>query len=477
MISAAEALFNEGFPDPRGCEYREVVLTVSSVWNNHPQEVTTRAWVLPAVQGVNVRYAICWNGLIYPVLKVGMPADLHQDVTNLVPPNSRRFNAGLGEILSVLPTNSPSSRVILLLRCGEVETAVNNWVPDKQIMFEALSEMKLTDAGTGNIEKYDPYLELAQDWAWAQFDHVICAHMRGDVALALAGSRKLAELQPRIESEAERRGFAHPGYNDSSKHDKPALYLNFLAQLPQLLADLERRANEPAKMNVAIGSITNISDRSQRIAALIDDLDQVQALQLSQPGMVMPEEDPIVQALIKEGDGAVEPLMDCLEHDKRLTRSVGYSRNFHRDRVVISVASAARAALREILQVQFRDVTEFRAYWNNYKGLSLEDRWYSTLADDSAGAGQWLQAARNIMQPANIVGVPGSGHYITVPLEPGKKAGIRGEVLRDKQNPSVTELLLKRSDAIGQKAAQQDQSVGVEGIGNGCEFVTILSEW
>jgi hypothetical protein len=477
LLAAAEALFQQGFPDPRGCEYREVSLTVSGVWTPQAQAVSTHGWVLPAGSDPAQRYAICWNGLIYPVTEVGAPADLHADTMALVPPNARRFNQGLGEIRSVFPTNSPSSRVLLLLRCGEVEAAVKNWVPSEQFMNQAQLERRRPESEVAQLETYDPYLELAEDWAWAQFDCILCAHMRGDVALALTGARKLAEVQPKIESEAERRGFRHPGYSDSLKHEKPRPYLYFLDQLPQLLTDLERRAREPKTASIIDTGRTNIPDASKRIAALIADLDMVQARQWGQPGMVIPEEDPIVHALIQEGDKAVEPLLDCLESDKRLTRSVGFSRDFQRNRVVISVASAARAALQQLLQVQFRSAPEFRAYWRANKGTKLEDRWYATLKDDSASIGEWLQAARNIVQPDSIIGVAGSGHYMEKPVEPGQKPKMRGEVLRSKQNPSVSELLVKRAEGSAAQASKLDQFMGVEALRNGCEFVALLSAW
>ncbi len=69
ILSAAEMLFEQGFPDPRGCEYREIEVEVSGVWDGKARVVKTRGWVLPEKSGTN-QFAICWNGLIYPVAKV-----------------------------------------------------------------------------------------------------------------------------------------------------------------------------------------------------------------------------------------------------------------------------------------------------------------------------------------------------------------------------------------------------------------------
>ena len=79
-----------------------------------------------------------------------------------------------------------------------------------------------------------------------------------------------------------------------------------------MLADLERRAREGQRVSVVESGLTNFPTQGEHIAALVRDLELVQARQWSQPGRVILAEDPIVQALIREGDPAVEPLLDCL---------------------------------------------------------------------------------------------------------------------------------------------------------------------
>src|SRR6185369_8042396 len=144
----------------------------------------------------------------------------------------------------------------------------------------------------------------------------------------------------------------------------------------------------------------------------------------------------VVAALIKEGEPAVEPLLACMETDPRLTRSVGFSRDFHRDRIIVSVRGAARAALDHILRANFSDAPEARAFWARNKGVPLQERWYRMLQEESGWA---LEAARNILQPENEIGVPGTGHYWNLPVKPGESLKLRGETLRNKKNPSVAE--------------------------------------
>ena len=224
-------------------------------------------------------------------------------------------------------------------------------------------------------------------------------------------------------------------------------YVEFLGQLPQILADLEHREKEGHPVSVVQSGLQNITNQTERIAALIGDLDLVQARQWSQPGSVDLPEDPIVSALIQEGDLAVEPLLDCLDNDKRLTRSVGFGRDFFRGRTVISVRATARVALLSILQADFGDGTaEIRAYWDKYKNLNLADRWYAMLNDDHAAV-RWGEAASRIVQPENIATYPG-GFSVVRPAPTNMPVRLRGEILRSKANPSVSELMARRATEV-----------------------------
>jgi hypothetical protein len=446
ILSAVETLFEQGFPDPRGCEYREIEVSVSGVWGGKVFLVKTRGWVLPAKSKETNRFAICWNGLIYPVAKISVSADLRAEITNVVPVPEWIRNP-IGEERTVLFTNSSSTRVLLLLRCGETAAALKNWVPNRRLTRESQWKMGKPPTEIGGFENHGPYLEFAGDWAWVMFDRTICAHMRGDEALALATARKLTEVQPKIEAEAAKRGFRRQQYYDSPRQGKEKLYFDFLEQLPQLLADLERRAKEGHRVSVIESGLQNITNQTERVAALIRDLDLVQARQRSQPGSVNLPEDPIVSALIQAGDAAVEPLINCLETDQRLTRSVGLWRDFFRYRTVVPVSSAALAALQTILQASFQGgAPEIRAYWNKYKGLNLDERCYTILSDDSA-ASRWLEAAAHITQPENVTAFPG-GFSMTKPASTNEPVRLRGEILRAKSNPSVAGLMARRATEI-----------------------------
>ena len=187
------------------------------------------------------------------------------------------------------------------------------------------------------------------------------------------------------------------------------------------------------------------ADVNDAISCRIDGpvLDELAQGQSGQPGGVWLAGNQTVKALISEGDGAVEPLLDCLENDKRLTRSVSFHRDFASQRRVLPVQDAANAALDEILKVHFETHSEYRAYWQKYKSVPLVERWYRTLLDDQAGRRQWMQAAANILSRTDgTVAYPWKN--APIPNATNHYAYL-AESLRAKTGPSVAELFIRRA--------------------------------
>jgi hypothetical protein len=499
LASATISLFDEGLADPRGCDYREIEIHIGETWRGDGGTNKTHGWVLPVPAGGKPTFAICWNGLVYPVVSVGAQMDVKTDVvpmisaatTNAPPMRMALYGRAIPEKMSTAPDSLLPIKACLLLRLGEINLATNLW----NACNSSLQNFR------GREPEKNPYLMLAGDWTWSLFDRMICAHMRGDVPLALVSARQLSAIQPKVEAEAAQRGFKHPPiFNNGMQPPKEQPYLPFLEQLPQLLADLERRSQSPKEKSVVEMGLTNFPDQPVRIADLIEDLDLVNARQWGQPGGVALQLDPIVQALVKEGNAAVKPLLDCWDGDLRLTCSVGFGRDFFRDRHVLPVTSAAREALEEILQTQFQSPAEARAFWKQYKGLSPEERWYQVLREDSVaqeqpvrtmaaggqphnetmmvfGRGQWMEAARMIVQSNTITGVPAAGFYHSNSLPAGQSVKLCGESLRSKDNPSVTKLLVKNANFIAEQAEQLDQFQGVDAIQAGTELCGIINVW
>jgi hypothetical protein len=249
LLSAVSTIYDQGFPDPRGCEYREIEVQIGSLWSAKPSTVKTRGWVLPDSTELARRFAICWNGSIYPLVNSGAPADLHEETLNLPASRSRFQYPGIGEDASIISSNALSTRVLLLLRLEETDAALKAWTQVAPMIPTSFPQPQ--SARNRAPAEYDPYLLMAGDWAWALFDQVLFAHMRSDEALALASARKLSQVRPEIELEAARRGFPHQKSYQSSPNGKEGPYLNFLDQLPEILADLERRVTRSRSRQAA----------------------------------------------------------------------------------------------------------------------------------------------------------------------------------------------------------------------------------
>jgi len=210
---------------------------------------------------------------------------------------------------------------------------------------------------------------------------------------------------------------------------------------------------------------------AERIPALIRDLDLVAVRPRGQPNGAMLAQSPVVAALITEGDAAVAPLIDCLATDQRLTRSVRFGADFSRDRNPIPVTGAARAALQAILLTDFPNATGWRAYWQRFHGMRIEERWFTLLRDDNAGMGRWLETAASITQPDNVINVPGTGFSYRPPAATNASPQLRGEWLRAKSRPSVSELLARRALEISPTNAPNYD------LGTACEIGLRLAAW
>ena len=495
LVSATAALFDQGLADPRGCDYRVVEVTTGFLWDGKGQTARTHAWVPPAGEGEQP-FAVCWNGLVYPAVSVGDRAHLNADVLAAIGADAKtlaeqaRWNQG-----SYRYQHAPSEgfstsydgllplKCSLLLRLGEEDLARRVWGAWVAGMDERCND----DA----VHLEDPYLMLATQWAWALFDRAVCAHMRGDDGLALASARALVPVRDRIEREAEARGFRRPDYFDDTRRNQKCPYLGFLEPLPLLLADQERRARIHPRAQPSLARTRRLPNQAERVRALIGILDLVDARQSGQPGGVNVTDSPIVQALVAEGEDAISPLLGCLEKDARLTRSVGFGRDFHYDRYPIGVHVAARKALEGILETTFdspqdpqdlpplerrrRVAARIRTFWRGLKGASREERWYRALANAGARRDLWVVAAAHIIARVCYAAGVGAGRHASAwsLTESRRRSGrpdrLSGEVLRTGHRPSVSTLMARRTE---QMASAPDS-----GLAQACDMALCLAEW
>lgn len=475
-VTAIVELYKQGMADPRGCEYREIEADLGYEDNRTEK---THGWVLPG-NGPD-RFAVGWNGLVYPLKSVGAAVSVKQDVADFLQKDEKQYGGSgegadvrgqwiAGQWFSVRYDNILPLKIALLLRLGEPQMAEAIWK-----RWFALS----------NFGKEDPYLLMAQEWAEALYDRALMAHLAGKDGLSLASCRQLSPLCTEIEATVRTRGIPAPQGG----------YLKDLVDLPRLAADQERREKEAPYVTV-LDSGQPVGG-PERIAALVRDLEQVNARQFMNPGETDVSMDPIVHALVKEGEPAIEPLLKCLEEDNRMTRSEFTQGMQVRPGPLIPVYEPAFDALVGILNSPFpipesakgEDVrhlniderkalaAEVRAYWDKNRGLSPHERWYVALKDDNAGADAWFRAIDDIMQPTTVMKAPstafGGGWSSGGSPMPPEKVELRGADLRARSNPSVSELIIRRFRQVIASAVT-DKSIGFEPVG---KMILALATW
>jgi hypothetical protein len=484
FIAATETLFAAGMADPRGCEYRSVVVRVGSLWSGDGGKVETHGWVLPG--DGEPRHAVCWNGLVYPVLSVGPPADLKRDMQALM--TGRYTDRGWipREADGVSHKQTEPLKGCLLLRLGETDLARDFWLSIQErssaVRFKVrdLAPAKTfgdkkpaepTSPAPARIDPQtpDPFPTWATVWAGGALDRTLAAFMRGDDAEALEGARWLATVRDRLNA----IGVAFPA----------------LGMVSPLLSDLDRRATTPA----AEGSIERISEMTndvERVRAAIATFPEIAVRQRSQySGLGSWIDAPQFALVVDAGQAAVEPLLASLETDvaTRLTRSVSFERDYLPERRLYSVSDVVVDALKVLLRIDDLDTivppakiaeagtngsrvlsASLRSYIKNSNAMTAQESWYATLMDDSAGR-DWTQAIRDIVAPSRSRSFtrrqprPGAGSSST-PLA--------GEILRTKTGPTVTELMVRR---IGHwTPLRGDDSYGLKSYR---DTVGLLARW
>jgi hypothetical protein len=122
-----------------------------------------------------------------------------------------------------------------------------------------------------------------------------------------------------------------------------------------------------------------------------------------------------VKELIRLGDAAIPALIQALESDERLTRSVHFWRDFARSRTVLSVQEARLVAVMSILRVRMFEpgatgdnftshgnevakemAGRVRAYWKEYGHLPFDERMMKVLTDPKTSFEAKREAAYNI---------------------------------------------------------------------------------
>ena len=408
VVRAAAALFEAGLADPRGCEYRQVRLDPGKAETGVHKDDAERSaygWVLPAAGKSDPRFAVCWDGVVRPLRAVGPKADLESAIRQLVRkpaepnPHHRLLlwdNYSEDELVSAqtpLPLKAG-----LLLRLGKGRAAAELW-------RISTAHYKKPPAGKSEVYKI-----LARDWLFSLFNRAGSAHERGDDAVALSATRRLAEGLRRVRAVAAKRKIGLPA-------PKPFGFLGFLEDAKALIEDHEARAKLPKRKPALEVGLENFPTDKARIEALIADLGNARDFYDPFGDATILGADTFT-ALTRQGKAAVEPLLKCMEADKRLTR-VRYLRfGGHGTWRFQSVARAAWRALSDILDGIYEEpgddwnvwelkdksgwpavAAKIRAYWRKHKHRSAHHRWLELLSHRRSTRAQWLDALRRIAPP------------------------------------------------------------------------------
>jgi len=363
--------FDAGLADPRGGEYREIELTTGG---GQSRPVTTHGWYFPQA------FEVCWDGLAHPVVRVGGNADLWQDIADAKADFFRKATI-------VAPPDAEPVAVALLLRLGEAELARRLFV---KLSDASLPRFPSAERDGHQVNKSQWFAMAGVSWLSGAFHEAVEAHAIGDDRLAVDIAGRL--LQARL------------SFESAWKNVSPELPTNavsqmaFLDPVATLLADSERRLKQSPRRPLDPNAMRSMG-ASARIATLIERLEDVNERQFSQPGGVPLLDSPICKMLVQEGAEAVEPLLDVVEHDQRLTRSYGFGRSFFPPRSLITVAEAAEAVFRDYYHLRvfrWEDPAQRRAWLIRNKYRSQAERYFDLLSGDSNDEVQWLDAAQGL---------------------------------------------------------------------------------
>ncbi len=401
-------------PDVRGLEYREVTLEQFigvSIGNfqgsvRRVQPPAIHLWVLPAQNG-EARRGVGWNGVEYELESVGNLADWRADVeARLKPrvdgqeyflPRAFEFSGGAVSQWFLERLSAPELKRRARLQASSFPFGSNSNDPDTEYLYS------LRDAGVSSF-------------AGGDFEQA---------------KRQLQTLSAVLPPETPRNAY------------------NPRAEATTILADIARRE-------------TDVPRPTEEIAGLIWDLQNLRSF----GGWT---QNRTVQKLVDLGDRAVEPLLDALENDDRLTLAVRVNMfRAQRFEPLATVRDAAQGALDVLLkhhyyssdyrlkpaEQQRQIASQMRADWNKVKGQTPTERVFKILSQSGQTPERLEEAARELVRGGKPYGSNISygrvinGVVILVP-EPQT---LFGEPLRNRRNPSVSDLLEARILELSSRA-------------------------
>lgn len=424
LAETANFLLRHGMSDPRGGRFGEAIVARYQRFGGSAL-VSEKGWYFP-----DRREIVLGDGLTYPV---------------------RTF---LGPRLPTLALNDPRVYSIRERNPYSVWLAAALWLaagdPDTALSGEVA---RLRDR---------PFENAALSYLIARYERALLAYAASELENALRDLRELVRIRAAFREEFDRRLTPEERINESELRFWPnaLTHFNDLSNLvDQLLAECERRIRLQKRKTRPPQTIT---PQSARIAVKIEALDQAHSSMHVWPLSSPMRESGRVQDLIAEGEAALEPLLQAMETDTRLTITLAGKSSNRMGRSAIPVREAILEAIKGILGVeelpqtnrQF-DLNKVRALWERTRGMSHPERWFAILQDDSASFEQWKEAIERLMEAQTVDRtLPMMEQWFQPPPTPATPRW--AEKVRNRQNPSLTDLMVRRMQEMEANPKRRD---------------------
>jgi hypothetical protein len=420
-----QGLLREFLFDPKGAERVEVPVKVRSVWTN-ATVVKLQGWLVKRKEGHRVFFT---DGASVPA-----PAEQERTKIDFVAECKKLYE---GAAKQKVDLDKPADRFAQMRRNAVGLADDSNLV--LAAWLHRLGENELAAQALVQVsDREKEIVRLRKSLAWTAYAGMVHAYMVRADEEALDHGERLLRL-----------------YAAEAKEHKQAEYI---------VRDLKRRKEQgifgKGDAKELPKDFLKLPTKNQ-IAFLIDALQDVDARQMGQPGGVDLAGDFRVAALIKIGDLAVPALLDVLEKDERLTRSVHFWRDFAQVRTVMSVRETALTALMSILRVRVFEprstgdnftsrgneaakqaAKELRAYWKEFGALSFDERMMKVLTDPKSRFEALREAADNL---ANLGAERTFGTTAWSNTAKARPKGVNPAVLKFK-NPTATDAILSAMD-------------------------------
>jgi len=447
VATSYQELLALGYPAPDSALLREVELEQYDVWGR-VQVVRVRALVTDAPDG-GPPWALL-EGSYRPVLAMGPELAM---ATECAESNARveRIRREIDTAHAALEDGAPAPAPLNELYDALAEAAGLCPMSDAWPILAARRDDEALPQDLRSLPPSTTVREFvgqsASLWIASLFENAITHHMQGQVGVALWNVRRIAHV-------------LELGATGTIDLGDTELYW----QVPALLQDLERR--HVAVARALPTPIRGCPVAPTAVAGLLEALDEVDARQGGQPGGVSLSSAPYVEALIAAGEPALPSLVDCLEHDDRLTRSVHFWRDFAPSRTVMGVHEACYVAIANILDHDFfaavatgDDLSSrgggtraqlgaaIRRYMADVGALTPAERRLAILRDDARDPLEWADAAGWIVSRVH------PEHESTIGLGLGARGepAMLGDGLRATRDSEVRRTLVSRATALGEQ--------------------------